>query len=681
MHIVLFLTRGMSLAAWDANGSLTRELALYAEFARRGHKISIISWGGAEESVYEGRFPWLKVYPNRWRLPQERYERLVPLLHARPLCRCDLIKSNQTNGADLALRAAEIWGKPFISRCGYLWGLNSARQNSARLPEIRRLEKCVFNGAARCLVTTEEMRQTIIQDYGVDGSKISVVPNYIPASFFAPALPEYNQLKARPVICYVGRLSVEKNLPAVLEACSALAAKLRLVGEGPEKQKLSHLAQELGVDLDLPGNLPHEKLPEILGQADICVLASQYEGHPKALLEYMGRGCAILATRVPGIEGLAVHERNALLCATDAASIRAGLERLLGDASLRAKLGEQAREDARAFSLDVVAGEELNLYSSIPRKSKALSLLGAVGRIFIKGCLWAVKKMKGACKENLSRVAGAIVQSFKARPATNFSTPGAVKLNSTSNARERLVGRFPAAAEDEELPDTIFIEKFFTEIRARTNKLTPAEALRLLFNLDAKLYTLQGRLAVAYGNGLHTKHRHTRYHDIFSERVSPGECVLDIGCGNGALAYDLAEKGALVTGIDLSEVNIHAAQNRFAHPNARYIHGDALVDLPAGEYATVVMSNVLEHLPERVAFLRSVQERLKPQRYLIRVPLFERDWRVPLKKELGVEWRLDATHETEYTIESFHDEIFAAGLTPAHQEIRWGEIWCELKPQ
>ena len=70
----------------------------------------------------------------------------------------------------------------------------------------------------------------------------------------------------------------------------------------------------------------------------------------------------------------------------------------------------------------------------------------------------------------------------------------------------------------------------------------------------------------------------------------------------------------------------------------------------------------------------------RPAHILIRVPLFERDWRVPLKQELGVEWRLDPTHEIEYTIESFAEEIAEAGLTVSLQEIRWGEIWAEVSP-
>lgn len=51
-----------------------------------------------------------------------------------------------------------------------------------------------------------------------------------------------------------------------------------------------------------------------------------------------------------------------------------------------------------------------------------------------------------------------------------------------------------------------------------------------------------------------------------------------------------------------------------------------------------------------------------------------------LKRELGVEWRLDPTHETEYTLESFAEELAAASLRITHQEVRWGEIWAEAIP-
>jgi len=227
-----------------------------------------------------------------------------------------------------------------------------------------------------------------------------------------------------------------------------------------------------------------------------------------------------------------------------------------------------------------------------------------------------------------------------------------------------------------------YLEDFVLQlIRNRVDDLTPDEALRLLFRLDTRLYQVQGRKAVEYGGGIHTKHRHIRYHDFFVARVRPGEKVLDVGCGMGAMAYDVAqEKGARVVGIDLNTDSIAMACERHSHPNVQYIVGDVLKDLPEGVFDVVILSNVLEHLPERAVFLRRLLELTKTSRFLIRVPLFERDWRVPLKKELDVEWRLDPTHEIEYTVEAFEAEQTAAGLSIAHQEIRWGEIWVEARP-
>jgi SAM-dependent methyltransferase len=215
----------------------------------------------------------------------------------------------------------------------------------------------------------------------------------------------------------------------------------------------------------------------------------------------------------------------------------------------------------------------------------------------------------------------------------------------------------------------------------RAGVLPPEDALRFLFRLNAALYPTLGKTAVRYGGGVHTKHRHTRYHDFFTSRVREGERVLDIGCGIGAVAFDIAEKvGARVLGIDLSPENIAAARRQHPHPNVEYRVQNGMESLAEYSFDVVVLSNILEHLTGRPEFLRKVAWNVHPSRILIRVPLFERDWQVPLKRELGVEWRLDETHETEYTLESFNEEMSEAGCRIAHQEVRWGEIWAEVVP-
>lgn len=209
----------------------------------------------------------------------------------------------------------------------------------------------------------------------------------------------------------------------------------------------------------------------------------------------------------------------------------------------------------------------------------------------------------------------------------------------------------------------------------------PDAALRFLFELDAFLYQVQGQQAIRYGGGVHTKHRHTRYHHFFADRIGPDDKVLDLGCGIGAVASDIAEKtGATVVAVDIDEHNLIQARRDHGHPRVEYRLGDVLRDPLESGFDVVVLSNVLEHLPGRPAFLARVVDRVRPSRVLIRVPLFERDWRIPLRKELGVEWRLDETHETEYTLESFAEEMDAAGLRLQHIEVRWGEIWSELVP-
>jgi 2-polyprenyl-3-methyl-5-hydroxy-6-metoxy-1,4-benzoquinol methylase len=212
------------------------------------------------------------------------------------------------------------------------------------------------------------------------------------------------------------------------------------------------------------------------------------------------------------------------------------------------------------------------------------------------------------------------------------------------------------------------------------NKMEPKKSLKFLLNLEQHLFFLTGKIACDYGGGIHPKHRHTKYHDFFCNRIDKSEQVVDVGCGIGFLAHDIAEKsGAHVYGIDISRENIKTARKKFSHERVKYVVGDALKDLPEGKYDTVVLSNVLEHIEHRVSFLKGIVEKIRPTRILIRVPLYERDWRVPLMEEVGVDYRLDSTHFTEYTQESFEEEMREAGLKITHKEIRWGEIWCEVR--
>jgi hypothetical protein len=61
--------------------------------------------------------------------------------------------------------------------------------------------------------------------------------------------------------------------------------------------------------------------------------------------------------------------------------------------------------------------------------------------------------------------------------------------------------------------------------------------------------------------------------------------------------------------------------------------------------------------------------------------MYDREWMVPMKDELGVEYMLDAGHEIEYTLDCLFRELSEAGLKPERWEIKWGEIWCVAVPE
>lgn len=200
--------------------------------------------------------------------------------------------------------------------------------------------------------------------------------------------------------------------------------------------------------------------------------------------------------------------------------------------------------------------------------------------------------------------------------------------------------------------------------------------VRLALKLHNFAYKLASRLAINAEDGLHPKHRLMNYHKFFLNHISSTDRVLDIGCGNGALAYDLAGKAAHVVGIDTNKKNYKAWETRFARKNLAYQIADATTFSPPETFNVVVLSNVLEHIEHRVDFLKRIKH-LAPL-FLIRVPMLNRDWITLYKKELELEYRLDKTHFTEYTIENFTQELHDAGLVIQSHSIQFGEIWAVI---
>ena len=200
--------------------------------------------------------------------------------------------------------------------------------------------------------------------------------------------------------------------------------------------------------------------------------------------------------------------------------------------------------------------------------------------------------------------------------------------------------------------------------------------IKLLVNLHNYIYKRISWLSVKLNEGIHPKHRIMDFHKFFVENIEDNSIVLDIGCGNGAVDYDVAQKAKKVVGVDISKKSILFAKKYFSRNNIQYFHGDALEYQFNERFDFIILSNVLEHIQDRIPFLNRIKTFGKY--LLIRVPMINRSWLALYKKELGVEYRLDKSHYIEYTYESFTRELEAAGLKVLSHSIQFGEIWATI---
>ena len=199
-------------------------------------------------------------------------------------------------------------------------------------------------------------------------------------------------------------------------------------------------------------------------------------------------------------------------------------------------------------------------------------------------------------------------------------------------------------------------------------------------------YFLSGTYSRLSESGIHPKHSILKYKEWFLSNVKSSDIVLDIGSNTGSLPAMLALKVKYVYGIEISEALLTEAKKNNQLNNIEFINGDAtLYDYSKLKPISVLtLSNVLEHIDKRVDFLTKIINQVKwedgiEKKILIRVPMIDRDWITIYKKNKGIEWRLDKTHFTEYTLNEFQEEMINSNITILNYRIQYGELYVVCK--
>jgi teichuronic acid biosynthesis glycosyltransferase TuaC len=169
----------------------------------------------------------------------------------------------------------------------------------------RRAIRWGIANADRLIAVSEALKHALV-DLGAMPDGVEVLRNGVDLSMFRPTDRGVARLGlglTRPTLLSVGHLIERKGHDRVIEAMRQLPDfDLVIVGEGPEREALGHLARGVGVtdQVRLLGATPHEMLPEIYGAADALVLASSREGWANVLLEAMACGTPVVASNIWG---------------------------------------------------------------------------------------------------------------------------------------------------------------------------------------------------------------------------------------------------------------------------------------------------------------------------------------------------------------------------------------------
>jgi glycosyltransferase involved in cell wall biosynthesis len=209
----------------------------------------------------------------------------------------------------------------------------------------------------------------------IDPAAIEVVRNGIPDLPLGDGAAVRRELgieERAPVVGTVCVLRPQKGVDHLLEATAVAqrevpGLRLIVVGDGPERAALEAQADRLGLGRAVIFAGARRDVAGLLAALDVAVLASDFEGTPLALLEYMAAARPIVATRVGGIPDVLQDGVTGLLVPPrDVAALADALVSLLREEDRRESLGAAARDlQQREWTIDATVAALSALYERL----------------------------------------------------------------------------------------------------------------------------------------------------------------------------------------------------------------------------------------------------------------------------------------------------------------------------
>ena len=238
-------------------------------------------------------------------------------------------------------------GIPFVVTIHGLDVFNSCFQKGIAAGWRRKASLNVYESANKVVCISRKVRRLLTDAMGT-GVASEVVYNGTDPSVFAPGTAQ----EKTPTILMVGNLLAGKGHELVLRAFSRVEdshpdLQCRIIGEGADRDRFVGLAKDLGISdqVHFLGRRSRSEVAEAMRNCTIFVLPSRYEGLGCVYLEAMACSKPVIACSGQGIDEIIQHGSNGWLIPVDGlGELVQGLQVLLANAELRARIGQAARQ-------------------------------------------------------------------------------------------------------------------------------------------------------------------------------------------------------------------------------------------------------------------------------------------------------------------------------------------------